>query len=295
MEKEVIESVKIISEALTREQYQLSDIGLTSKTAFDWEKAGVYPKARHSKFRRKYNGLEYIWLRTVAELRDLGLSISAILNLKEYLFQQNDLVEFVLTIFFEEDEHEDQDYIEFKALLHESFSTKEELIEEIRKADIALLNTLFGVLLFSVAFSKNDSHLLINKEGGCFVFDNPMEDTFSSSAVMQKPYISFPLKFTLAELIDQEHLYELENLDEFVKLSESERKVLDLMRLGEIKKLTAHYKKGEISMVEVDQIEDPRLANQKAIDVMRSDYENLSFENQDGEVVYVVRKTKYKM
>lgn len=295
MEKEVIESVKIISEALSREQYQLSDIGLTPKTAFDWQKAGVYPKERHSKFRRKYNGLEYMWLRTVAELRDLGLSISAILNLKEYLFQENDLIEFVLTIFFEEDELEDQDYVEFKALLKESFNTKEELIEEIRKADIALLNTLFGVLLFSVAFSKNDSHLLINKEGGCFVFDNPMEDTFTSSAIMQKPYISFPLKFALAELIDQEHLYELENLDEFVKLSENERKVLDLMRLGEIKKLTAHYKKGEISMVEVDQIEDPRLANQKAIDVMRSDYENLSFENQDGEVVYVVRKTKYKM
>lgn len=295
MEKEDIESIKIISEALIKEQYQLSDIGLTSKTAFDWQKAGIYPKERKSKFRRKYNGLEYTWLRMVFELRELGLSLSSIEKLKEFLFVENNIIEFMLDGIFEDYEMEDKEYQDFKLLLQESFKSKEKMIDEIRKADIDLLNTTYGVLLFSVAFSKSDTHLLISKEGDCFVFDDPMEDTFTSSAIMKKPYISFPLKFALSELIDQEHLYELENLDEFVKLSENERKVLDLMRLGEIKTLTAHYKKDKISLVEVDQIEDPRIANQKVIDVMRSEYENLSYENQDGEVVYVVRKTKYKI
>lgn len=295
MEKGDIESVKIISEALIKEQYQLSDIGLTSKTAFDWQKAGIYPKERKSKFRRKYNGIEYTWLRMVFELRELGLSLSSIQRLKKFLFIENDIIEFMLDGIFENDEGEDKDYQEFKLLLQESFKTKEEMMDEISKADIDLLNTTYGVLLFSVAFSKSDTHLLINKEGDCFVFDDPLEDTFTSSAIMKKPYISFPLKFALSELIDQEHLYELENLEEFVKLSENEKKVLDLMRVGEIRKLTAHYKKDKITMVEVDQIEDPRLANQKVIDVMRSDYENLSYQNQDGEVVYVVRTTKHKI
>jgi len=295
MKLEEIESIKVISEALIKEQYQLSDIGLTSKTAFDWQKAGIYPKERKSKFRRKYNGLEYTWLRMVFELRELGLSLSSIHRLKEFLFKENDVIEFMLEAIFEEDEVQDKEYQEIKLLLQQSFKTKQNLIEEIGKADIDLLNTTYGVLLFSVAFSKSDTHLLINKDGDCFVFDDPMQDTFASSAIMKKPYISFPVKYVLSELIDQEHLFELENLDEYIKLSEEERKVLKLMRLGEIKKLTAHYKKDKITMVEVDQIEDPRLANQKVIDVMQSDYENLSYENQDGEIVYVVRKTKYKI
>ena len=75
MDMSVKNSLELIVESLITERYQLSDIGMTSKTAFDWEKAGVHPKERRSKFRRKYNGIEYVWLRMVTELREFGFQL----------------------------------------------------------------------------------------------------------------------------------------------------------------------------------------------------------------------------
>lgn len=292
MEREVLNSIDVIVESLTKEQYKLSDIGLATKVAFDWEKAGLYPKARRSKFRRKYNGLEYVWLRMVNELRGFGLSHSAILQLKDFLFQENDLTSFISDNVLSELEQDEMLNKEVRKL----FKSKQKLEEEIREADIALLNTTFGILLFSVVLTGIETHLLIKKSGECLVYDDPMKDRFSSSLSMNEPYISYPLKHALSELIGREYLYELEDIEDFMSLSDGEQKVLELIRTGDVKTLTVRFIDNEIRLIELEQTIDLKEAKGKLVDLIRQGgYEEISYKTQDGNIVAVNKKTKHKV
>lgn len=292
MDVEIQRSIEIIADALIREQYQLSDVGLTSKIAHDWQRAGVYPKERHSRFRRKYNGIEYVWLRLVNELRDFGLPISSILRLKDFLFSEYPLGDFLAEVL----EKDDKEVQRIESFLENAFQSKEHLLDEIRQTDIALLNTTFGILLFGIALSKADTHLLIKKNGECILFDDPMKDRFTSSMTMSEPYISFPLKYALQELIDNEHLYELESLEEYIDLSEEEQKVLHLIRGGGIHSLTVRFTDDEINLIETEHHVDLKAAKGKLVDLIKKGgYEEISYKTQDGKIVALNKKTKYKM
>ena len=60
-----LEDVQQVTEIMFEENFQLSDIGLSAKIAFDLSKAGIYLRERKIKYRREYNGIEYVCLRLV--------------------------------------------------------------------------------------------------------------------------------------------------------------------------------------------------------------------------------------
>lgn len=287
-------SIELIVESLITERFQLSDVGLTSKIVFDWEKAGVLPKPRRSKFRRKYNGIEYVWLRMVSELREFGISIPAILKLKEFLFTKYDLSDFVASVF--QDEVDDPELEEIQTFLRTYFKSQQKLENEIRSTDIELMNTTFGVLLFAVVYSNAETHLLIKKNGECVVFDNPLDDGFTSSMLMEQPYIAFPLKFALSELISREHLYSLEDPTEYLELSEGEQTVLALMRDGDLNALTVFFEDDEIRLIETDERVDMKAVNGKLVDLIKKGgYQEIQYKTQNGKIVAMTRKTKHKL
>lgn len=290
----VTSTLELIAESLITERYQLSDIGMTSKVAYDWEKAGVYPKGRRSKFRRQYNGIEYVWLRMVTELREFGLSIAAILKLKDFLFSKFDLTDFIASAL--KDEFDDQELEELQSFMRSYFVSQSKLENRIHSTDIELMNTTFGILLFAVVFSKAETHLLIKKNGECVVFDNPLEDGFTSSMLMREAYIAFPLKFALAELIEREHLYSLESPNDYLQLSEGEQTVLALMRDGDLNALTVFFENDEIRLIEKDERVDMKEVNGKLVDLIKKGgYQEIQYKTQNGKIVAMNRKTKHKL
>jgi len=51
---EIFIATNKLIEFMGKKRYTLSDIGLKSKQAFDWTKAGLFLEERENKFRRKY-------------------------------------------------------------------------------------------------------------------------------------------------------------------------------------------------------------------------------------------------
>ena len=267
-----------VTELLMKENYQLSDIGLTSKIAFDWSRSGIYLRERKSKYRRKYNGIEYVWLRLVKELRDFGLSIQSIKTLKETLLKPFNLKELIT------------DSSEF------SEQEVKKMSWDFSKAEEGLLNTNLSQLIFSTIILQSDVHLLIKKDGNCMVFEqSPISDTFSSSMIMQEPYISFPLNYVISEFMVREDLYGLHSLQNFHELSEKEQKVLELIREGDIASLTVKMQNNEIHLIETEEQIDIKDVKGKLIDYMQSGgYQEISYKTQNGKIVNMKRKTKHK-
>jgi DNA-binding transcriptional MerR regulator len=74
-------------ELLTQKQFTLEAVGLSSKNIFDWQKKGILWDAKPEKGRRRYNSLEYVWLKIVMELREFGMPHESISNLKSFLLK----------------------------------------------------------------------------------------------------------------------------------------------------------------------------------------------------------------
>ena len=195
-----------------------------------------------------------------------------------------------------QDEVDDPELEEIQSFLRTYFDSQQKLENEIHSTDIELMNTTFGVLLFAVVYSKAETHLLIKKNGECVVFDNPLDDGFTSSMLMEQPYIAFPLKFALAELISREHLYSLEAPNEYLELSEGEQTVLALMRDGDLNALTVFFEDDEIRLIETDERVDMKAVNGKLVDLIKKGgYQEIQYKTQNGKIVAMNRKTKHKL
>lgn len=284
-----------IAELLFVEHFQLSDIGLTSKIAFDWSKAGIYLRERKSKYRRKYNGLEYVWLRLVKDLREFGLPIDAIINLRDYLLTELDFQDYFKSI-FEKDELEGESLKFFLSELKKAVETPQDFVAEVHESNIKLNNTLLSVLVFSTIFTKSNVHLAITKNGDCHVFEeSPMLDLFTSSMILNQPYISVPLNHIIAEFMGREDLYELSMTDNLTQLNPQEKKVVDLIRKGGINALNVKFLDGEVNLIETEETFNPKDVKGKIVDLIkRGAYQEIVYKTEKGKVVSVKRKTKHK-
>lgn len=294
--QEELKRIEAISDVLYREHFQLSDIGISSKTAHDWTKAGIYLRERQSKFRRKYNGLEYIWLKLVMELREFGLPISAIVKLREFLLHEIDNKEFYSSLFEDGEQVDTGDgFIKtfVDTLSNEREADKDIVLLEDGK-QILLMNTMLSVLVSSTIICRNNVHLAINKNGGCIVQDdNPSKDFLVSDMIIGEPYISFPLNHILKHFVWVGDLYVLKNEQE--RMSDDERKILELIREGGISSLHIKFKDGAVSLMETEEIIDVNKAQGKLSDLMlRGSYQEISYKTENGKVVSVKRKTKHK-
>lgn len=300
MEEELkthLEHVRQVTEVMFEENFQLSDIGLAAKTAFDWSNAGIYLRERKSKYRRKYNGVEYVWLRLVKELREFGLPIQSILNLKNYLLSEMNLMEHYTSLF----EREDMEDVMWKAFIKdikETFKTPENFIVAVEndKKKVNLSNTKLSVLLFSTILSQANVHLAIAKDGNCMVFDeSPMQDLFTSSMIMNQSYISIPLNHIVSEFMGREDLYALNLNESGIDLTDEEVKIIDLIREGGINSLTVKFVDGEVNLIETEETVDIKDTKGRLVDlIQRGGYQEISYKTVKGKIVSVKRTTKHK-
>lgn len=295
--KEQLERIKHVTEIMFEESFLLSDIGLSAKTAFDWSNGGVYLRERKSKHRRKYNGVEYVWLRLVKELREFGLPIQSILNLKNYLLSEMDLMAHYTALF--EIEGMDNDYWDtFIQDIQKTFKTPENFIAVVEKDKhkINLSNTKLSVLLLSTVLTQSNVHLAITKDGNCIVFEeSPMEDLFTSSMVMNQPYISIPLNHIVSDFMGREDLYALDIKESGLDLSTEEIKIIDLIREGGIDSLTVKFVDGEVNLIETEETIDIKETKGRLVDLIQNGkYQEIYYKTVKGKIVSLKRKTKHK-
>lgn len=279
---------------LMEKQYALSNIGLTDKAAFDWTRAGLYLEERKKKGRRKYNAIEYVWLRLVKDLRDFGLSFDAIRNIRTFLLgkieMKQSLVEFIRDDFENDDLKSIQDYLDG------AINSEKDWKEIFESTQSNLVNTVLCSIIHQAVIFKSNIHLLIKKDGSTMVTDGePFDKHVSLGDVLSGPYISYPLRHILSEFIAREDLQHFELMDDFIELSDQEEKVLSLLREGGITSLTVRLKDGEIRLIETEEDVDIKEVKGKLVDLIkRNSYQEISYKTENGKIVSLKRKTKHK-
>ena len=208
----IVEIFKYMSE----KRYTLAQLGLTDKLSHDWRKADLYLEKKKTKARRKYNMVEYVWLRLVMDLRRFGLSYDAIRKLKDFLLSPIDIKQMIVETWDEEEGKE----------LKSLFDDDKKLSKLLNKKETKLMDTLLCYMIHSVLlakealsevelseeslFSDEGLYLLINAEGGAYVVDtDTLSDPIESKVYLSKPVITYPVRHIVNEFLARE------NIDDF--------------------------------------------------------------------------------
>lgn len=189
---------------LKEKKFELSNIGITYKQAYDWRTAGLYLQDKLRKYRMKYSPIEYIWTLLIQEARLFGLSYQAIRKMKEFLLLPIGIDE-LLNI----ETTKQQTSYETKLT-----ASKEVLGEQI-------VDSFFTSMLYSTFKGEQQYYLLITKNGECSFHTNN-----ETSPLYDQSYLTIPLSNLVLNFINKEKITAFEKKVDLHKSAVTEQ--LDL-------------------------------------------------------------------
>lgn len=173
-------------------KFALAKLGITDKMSFDWRKNGVYLQEKKTKYRMKYSPIEYIWLLLVKELRDFGLPIKSVINLKEFLVSEIDVNSLLLAI---SDGQADSEVI-----LQEDLNNEKGTVQ----LENRVVNSLLTSMIISTLLKEKSYQLFIKKDGSCLIETigeiKNKKDGFLSNSCLMIPFDSLVNQFLEKEL-----------------------------------------------------------------------------------------------
>ena len=214
MEKEAIKTPETpytdLMTFLKGKQFELANMGVSYKNAYDWRNSGLYLQDKQRKYRMKYSPIEYVWLLLVKELREFGLSFDAIRNLKEFLMMPVDVSALLLAM---QDKDSHPEIIDAKP---EYFGvikgSKKEIEDAVEKLGEHIVDSIFTSMLSSTLMKENTYYLRITKDGNC-TFES---DDDLLMPLLEESHITIPLTNMVKDFLKKENIeqYDLEKDDE---------------------------------------------------------------------------------
>ncbi|MCB9198085.1 MAG: MerR family transcriptional regulator [Flavobacteriales bacterium] len=303
--EEQTELIKFIIE----KRYPLETIGISGKTIFDWSKQGLLLEDEKPKTgRRKYNIIDFLWLKLVVKLREFGLSIDAIKRVKETLlfsFSLKDLYTNLIngSIPLEHLREEDSRRLqsiqeEVNRLINENPDKGlDELLIQLSQYESSNANSVIGQLILDCVVHRENFHILITSNGNTFVSSSESpNDVIYDPNFNNEPHINISIHYLLNQFIKNKEVISTEELVEQKILSEKEAKLLELVRTENISSLTVRFdQNNEIKLIEVEENIEVNQPHEKIADfLMRSNFQEIICKTQNGKVTSFKRKVKHK-
>lgn len=293
---------------LWERRYKLDDIGITTKNVFDWSKQGLLLDPVKPKGRRKYCIVEFVWLKLIVGLREFGLSLDAIREVRKILLESFTMDE-VINL-YTDDEHKEawlqsigeEKYNEARVEMEfiKNDITEQELLEinqELNLPDQQFLTTVISCLTVEAIYNKRDYNLYIHSDGTCLIGESenyvPLAEEMN---FFMKPYIKYSLQLLFSEFLQADNLISNEESIHYRLLSEKEVELIDLLKKDNLVTLTVRFDQNQqIKLIETEENIKVDNARGKITDfLMRNNYQEIVCKTQDGNVTSLRRKTKYK-
>ena len=251
-------------------QFSVKDINIPYQWVNNWDKEGLlFEDEREDGKWRKFNFVDYLWIKVVVELREFGLSYDVIKKVKEVLSHKIELTPLA---------------DKKKTILGNS---------NVRYVQTASLNSisLLTFLIVEAIATKALIKILIHKDGetlllnekNLFLYGKELEDFKKQS------YLTISLNHLLVEFVGK---HDLELLLPFIPLiSSEEAELLQLIREESITRLC--ITNGEDKSFEwfVTDLESAGIVEMNYLQfIINKPYKFIEFETKDEKIV----KFKYK-
>lgn len=275
-----------LQEKLVEKHFSLKDTGLTQIVIHNWDGHGLLLSDRENKEKwRKYDIVEFIWLKVLKELRDTGVSLPVLQKYREGLFSGPSLQwmgEYMehnaeLLEITPIKDHRDEVLKILKEKRHDEFSKE----AGITWFHLLLMETIVNKIPLGIAFF-NDGYWLPRNPAG---HEDYSPDQTERLAFNTYVYVS------LAGIV-REFLYDasFEVLPKLNLLEKNELKLLEIIHSGDYESVIINFKNRKMKSLLLVKNQDVR---RKVVDVLRDNaYQDIVIKTHEGMITKIQNTVK---
>lgn len=305
--------------------FRVGDTHVTSKNLLHWKNNNLLFESKKSEIGwSKFNFVEYIWLQIIVELRSFGLSIEKISKIKDELIFPLHLLKiaeenYTTKKFKSETGFEEmpEKYLKnlvddftfeytiqtFKKILFNCINDRKNILIIVCKTGDAYFHEEGETVLFKHYFNDGNKVYSLTKK---------TEETVSEEGNLEKNHPKYNLSglipkndtrfwscitISITDLIRNYLLLNKFSIDvnEPHILSDNEMKVLELLKINDLTKLTIRVKNKNIVLIEYTQSYKNIDVAARYIDhLMKYGYQEVNYETKRGQIVCFFKTTRIK-
>ena len=272
--------------------FTIQDIGANYRWLDHWHSKGLLLSNYDIHKWKKFNLIEYVWIKIILELRRFNTSLKTVAKVKEMLDY-----DYMADAFLKNPEVESEEIIsqfappdkvlEAKKLLHdpEIYRNIEEMklnLLELIITDIILQGSCYSVIIAS------DDEIIPVKYSYLELYSNIPE----FKKLINRSFISISITEILRNFILEKEL-DTSNQKRLVLLTNEETQVLNAIRQDNLKSVIIRYDENKkINLLEEVKVEKVDKSKRLAEIILAGGYQDITIKTQKGEIVYCERKIK---
>ncbi len=303
--KQILTAPEEIS-ALFEARFKLSDLSITARVLMHWKEKGLLPnkndasslheieipdESKIDKWKaNRFNFFELVYIFILQDLREFGLSIEKLKNVKRSLLHPLDFIELLPQIteeLIEEAKQQGADTSLLEELLkrkQEVIDSKEEIPETFSKPFV------LNLVILSSIMNKQDIRVLITKNGDVS-FDVPnTAGQIERNNTNLQPHIVLPLFNYLIRFLSTEKYSQL--YVAYKLLDDQEKLILERVRSGRYKDIKILFnRRNSLTLELTEEFKADNTARLQEI-LVKGAYQELQVKTVAGMIRYSTLKTK---
>ncbi len=277
-----------LSRVLREKQFTLADVRVTYRWISHWHKMGLLIGSYEEGKWKKFDLIEYVWLKMIMQMRKFNLSLEMIKRVKENLIQEIPVSE----------------ALEVNEVLDALMKlAKEDKRDEVRKVlqDQDMMTrfqsqtiNLFELLIMDIVSFYNSFSIFICAEQVIPVKYSSLEhiDSYTSfNSIFTSSFISISISEILRDFMLSD--LGIKRKQKLALLTDEEEQVLKVLREDNLKSVTVKYGINQkIDLLEIAKIEKVDKRARLMDFIMTNGYQDITIKTQNGEIVYCENKRK---
>lgn len=277
-----------LSQQIREKRFGIKDVGVTYRWISYWDSKGLLIGDYSEGKWRKFDLVEFVWLKMIIKLREFNFPIDKIKWIKDNLIQNAAVSELI-----------GHDEVADILIRLSSEGNKEEMKRLLKDKNfidqmtVQSLN-LFENLILDIVTFQNGYSILINSNELIPVKHSALEslsELKEFNDLLRGSFISISVSEILRDYMIRE--VGIKSKNKLALLTREEEKVLEVLRQDNLKSVIIKYDQDkEINLLETVKVVkiDKRA---RLIDfIMTHGYQDITIKTQDGEIVYCENKLK---
>ncbi len=294
------EIYQYVNKELFSYNFVTKDVGISSRLINHWRSLGILlEKEREFDQNYKFNFLEFMWLKTLIELRDLGLSMANIKTVKEILTKKDPIKRYLTLA---EDLYSPEANKAIEDFIYNNFVGDSVLRENfiLAPSDIIYIDKKFqysqfelGIISFLKKRKENFIYIFPHGSAVCDIHGNAKESEQYIPFFKSFSYITIPIYGLVKDFFDKD-----ENLEFAIKseiIDPIEGKILEIIREGKFDTITIEFNNGKPKFVVGEKNISIDEAARVREYIFSREYANISISIAGGNILYATKSTRLKL
>ena len=292
--------------ALFEERFKLSDLNITARVLLHWKEKGLLPDKNDSfssheneiregskddKWKsNRFNFFELVYLFILQDLREFGLSLEKLKNVKRALLHKLDFLEYLPLITEKSIEDAKKQGVD-TTIFEEVLNRKQEIIDSIDEIPetISKPSVLYTIIL-SAILNKQDIRILISKSGNVSIDVLNTVGQMERNSINTQPHIALPLFSYLIRFLSTEKYSQL--YVAYKLLDDQEKLILEHVRSGRYKEITIRFNRRKSITLELTEDLKTDITTKLIEILIKGGYQDLQVKTEKGVINYSSIMTK---